>query len=346
MKSSTIAGLVLGIAILTMAIPGFAQTHAPWPSDWNNWFDPNLWVTVGNPGNAPDTRYDANGFGAVSYTYKMGKFEVTAGQYTGFLNAVGKTDTYGLYDTSMWSSSYGCEIQQSGSPGSYTYSVDPNWANRAVNCVSWGDAARFCNWLTHCQPSGAQDANTTEDGSYYLNGVTTNDLLAVTRRTAAEGGRYYIPTEDEWYKAAYHKNDGATGNYSDYPTGSDSIPSNEVLTTDGGNNANFWALTWIGGPYYRTLAGDFENSESPYGTFDQGGNVAEWNEAILESSCRAVRGGSFSNGYNLLSGGGREGYGPMLTSVDVGFRVVEIPEPATLSLLALAGLAVLRRRRK
>ena len=26
-------------------------------------------VTVGNPGNAPDTRYDATGFGSVGYNY-------------------------------------------------------------------------------------------------------------------------------------------------------------------------------------------------------------------------------------------------------------------------------------
>ena len=39
-------------------------------------------VTVGNPGNAADTRYAPGGYGAVGYTYRMGKFEVTAGQYT------------------------------------------------------------------------------------------------------------------------------------------------------------------------------------------------------------------------------------------------------------------------
>jgi formylglycine-generating enzyme len=60
-------------------------------------------VTVGNPGNQPDTRYDETGFGAVDYVYAIGKYEVTAGQYTAFLNAVAATDTYGLYNTNMWS---------------------------------------------------------------------------------------------------------------------------------------------------------------------------------------------------------------------------------------------------
>jgi hypothetical protein len=40
-------------------------------------------VTVGNPGNAGDSRY--GGYGGVSYTFEMGKYEITAGQYTEFL---------------------------------------------------------------------------------------------------------------------------------------------------------------------------------------------------------------------------------------------------------------------
>ena len=81
-------------------------------------------VFVGNPGNAgepsgssaPGGHGPAAIVGAVDYTYKMGKYEVTAGQYTAFLNAVAATDTYGLYNTSMWSGDYGCaHIERSGS---------------------------------------------------------------------------------------------------------------------------------------------------------------------------------------------------------------------------------------
>ena len=54
-------------------------------------------VAVGNAGNAADTRYVSSGVGAVGYTYNIGKYEVTAGQYTAFLNAVGGVDTYSLY---------------------------------------------------------------------------------------------------------------------------------------------------------------------------------------------------------------------------------------------------------
>ena len=89
-------------------------------------------VPVGNAGNDPDD----TGYGSVGYQYQIGKYEVTAGQYTAFLNAVAATDTYGLYNALMWSSDYGCKIQQTGAAGSYTYSVADDRKNRPVNYVS------------------------------------------------------------------------------------------------------------------------------------------------------------------------------------------------------------------
>ena len=185
-------------------------------------------VRIGNAGNTGEWSgygYGGDGpagiCGAVDYVYNIGKYEVTAGQYAEFLNAVAAEDTYGLYNARMgWDVSFGtfgCKIQQSGSLGSYSYSVPADWANRPVNYVSWGDAARFANWLHNGQPTGSQDESTTEDGAYLLNGaMIRGELLAVTRKDSA---RWAIPTEDEWYKAAYHKNDGVTGNYFDYATG-------------------------------------------------------------------------------------------------------------------------------
>ena len=137
-------------------------------------------VPVGNPGNAPDTRYDPSGYGGVSYEYNIGKYEVTAGQYTEFLNAVADTDTYGLYNTSMDISDLGCQITRTGSSGSYTYdfsgrpggTTEADWIKRPVNFVSWGDAARFSNWLHNGQPSGPQGDGTTEPVSQEIRIVT------------------------------------------------------------------------------------------------------------------------------------------------------------------------------
>ncbi len=109
-------------------------------------------VTIGNPNNAADT---TTGYGSVAEMYAIGKYEITSGQYCEFLNAVAHTDNYGLYHPYMWSSDYGCKIQQTGSSGSFNYSVAADWADRPVNWVSWGDAARFCNWINNNQPTGA-----------------------------------------------------------------------------------------------------------------------------------------------------------------------------------------------
>ncbi len=306
-------------------------------------------VTVGNAGNTAD----GTGYGAVGYEYNIGKYEVTAGQYAEFLNAVAATDTYGLYNPSMDSSSYGCQITQNGSDGSYTYdfsggiveapgSTAADWENRPVNYVSWGDAARFANWLHNGQPIGIQNLTTTEDGSYFLNGATTDaELMAVNRKLDAT---WAVPSEDEWYKAAYYN--GGSSVYYDYPTGTDLLPSNDLVNPDPGNNANFNQSGYtIHSPYYRTEVGEFENSDSPYGTFDQGGNVWEWNKSILYGPYRGLRGASFERFYlNLLAANRYYGY-PTDEEYYVGFRVSEVPEPATFGMLVIGGLALLSRRK-
>ncbi|MCY2927249.1 MAG: SUMF1/EgtB/PvdO family nonheme iron enzyme [Planctomycetota bacterium] len=320
--------------------------------------------------------YDSNrnlfgnpaGYGAVAYAYQIGKFEVTAGQYTTFLNAVAATDPYGLFFSGMANPTgyQGCNIQRSGSPGTYIYTVPSDWANRPVNCVSWGCAARFCNWVANGQPTGACDASTTEDGSYDLSGThagfqygpqpnnpnsggwsqENTALMAVTRKANA---KYVIPTEDEWYKAAYYKGGGTNAGYWDYPTRSNTAPGGDMNDASG-NNANNHTQN---GPYpidgisYHTVVGEFQNSAGPYGTFDQGGNVLEWNSAVVgdaRSRGRGSRGGASNDSAISDSAAERYAYAPFYEQSNFGFRIVQIPEPATLSLLALGGLAVLRRR--
>ena len=305
-------------------------------------------VPVGNTGNINDTHGD--GFGAVDYQYNIGKYEVTAGQYTEFLNAVAAMDTYGLYDENMGSHTYGCKIHRTGPFGNYTYTVDAAWVNRPVNYVSWGDAARFANWLHNGRPTGPQGPATTEDGAYYLNGANTDTtLMAVTREA---DWLWAIPTEDEWYKAAYHKANGDTGDYYDYPACSDAVPGRD-LSDVSGNNANYYGTPYpIDDPYAATVVGEFQNSESPYGTFDQGGNVREWNEANVGDEFRGMRGGSMGYPVSRLYAATRYSYAPTLDTNNIGFRVVSsaaaVPEPG--SIVALAGLAImgvlLWRRRK
>ena len=291
------------------------------------------WVTVGNAGNANDD----TGHGSVSEVYNIGKYEVTAGQYTEFLNAVAATDTHNLYNKfRMWTGEDGCKIQQSGTSGSYSYSVASDRANRPVNYVSWYDSLRFSNWLHNGQPTGPQNDTTTEDGAYDM----TYGSAAIR-----SGANFWLPNEDEWYKAAYHKNDGVTGSYFDYPTSSDSVPGRDMTeATNPGNNANYYDNgLLIGSPYYRTEVGEFELSDSPYGTFDQGGNVMEWNETQIASS-RGVRAGSYYLPDDTLSSTTRMMFYPGDEFYWLGFRVATVPEPCSLVLLFLGGLMLRRRK--
>ena len=92
------------------------------------------WVTVLDRDNAPDTRYDATGYGGVSYVYNIGKYEVTNSQYAEFLNAVAASDPNDLYSSEMgggWNDIGG--ITQNGLPDSYTYSVRPDRGDRPVS---------------------------------------------------------------------------------------------------------------------------------------------------------------------------------------------------------------------
>jgi formylglycine-generating enzyme len=292
-------------------------------------------VPVGDLGNAAD----ATGYGSVGYAYNIGKYEVTAGQYTAFLNAVGGVDTYGLYNSAMSNTSYGSGIARSGGGiggNPYIYTVDANFINRPVDYVSWGDSTRFANWLHNGQPTGAQDLSTTEDGAYYLNGATTDAaILAVSRKA---DWKWAITSEDEWYKSAYYKGGSISAGYWDYPTSSDTAPGRDMADASG-NNANC-----IGAPFpidsgkFTTLVGEFQNSASPYGTFDQGGNVWEWNEAVQSGAWRGYRAGSYTNDSGSQLASYRIVYYPKYEHSAVGFRVASVPEPG--SIIMLLGLAL------
>jgi formylglycine-generating enzyme required for sulfatase activity len=282
-------------------------------------------VPVGNAGNAPDTRYNSAGVGSVPYDFRIAKYEVTAGQYTEFLNAVAKDDTNGVYSSLIGLSEDGPKIEQTGSSPNYSYSVAAAWANRPVNYVSFWDAVRFANWLHNGQPTGAQGPGTTEDGAYHNIG----DLFLFGRSPDA---KFFIPTENEWYQAAYHKNDGVTGNYWDYPTSSNIAPLNTL--PDPGNHANFWDGTGfdgytVGAPYYRTEVGAFANSAGPYETFDQAGNVYEWTDSTSASSSGIQYGGSYAEiAIGLHASWGTQ-FDRWRKYAQVGFRVANIPEPNT-----------------
>lgn len=262
---------------------------------------------VGDIGNSADS----TGYGAVNYGYYIGTYEVTNSQYVSFLNATGQS-----YPTYSNSSSNG--IQRDGTSGSY--SVKPGMGNKPVLLVTFWNALRFANWLTNGQGDGD-----TEDGMYTLTteGMSSN---TITRNAAAwNAGGVALVSEDEWYKAAYHQPvaaGGDTDSYWLYPTASNETPSNDLVNPfDVGNSANFYRSDYtVGSPIYVTDVGEFENSGSYYGTFDQGGNAMEWNESSI-SDTRCMRGGNYGSGYQSMRATDRYLYSAASLFSDVGFRV-------------------------
>ncbi len=320
-------------------------------------------VPVGDVGNPNDS---ATGYGGVSYAYNIGKYEVTVGQYTAFLNAVAATDPYHLYNPpSMTSDLNSAGILRTGDSGSYTYSVIGS-PNHPVTYVSWADAARFANWMHNGQPTGAEGPGTTETGAYTLDGTLDQSAGFIPRNPDAI---WCIPTENEWYKAAYYQPAAAGGDadgYWAYPMKTNSMPYSDQPPGATPNNTRVGNFFWNDGlpttyndgfavtgitthnpsQNYLTDVGAYSLSPSYYGTFDQGGNVWEFNEARYDG-VRGRRGASWGEGYAYLQASTRFNFGSSEFSF-LGFRMVSIPipEPSTLLLAVTAFATLLIHRRK
>ena len=307
------------------------------------------WVTVGDPGNTADfTTY-----GAVADAFQIMKFEWTNSQYVEFLNAVDPdgTNPNSVYNNDMGSNARGGISFTSGNTAGSKYAPKTNMGDKPVNYVGWFDAARVANWLQNGQGSGS-----TETGAYTLNGATTGNAPAVN-----SGATYYIPTQDQWYKAAYYEGGGTTAVYWNYATQSDTDPT--AVTADGtgdgsagstGNFANFdTAADWNGLDGNVTTVGT-NGGPSAYGTFDMSGNVYEWNDLdglAASGSSRGLRGGGWISIASDLSSSVRFSSDPSNENFGIGFRLaspVPVPEPSTwvmgLAGIACGGWGLLRRR--
>jgi formylglycine-generating enzyme required for sulfatase activity len=292
------------------------------------------WTPIGNPGNPTDPNPDvlcrpSVPCGSVEYSYSIGTYEVTNAQYAEFLNAKAASDLLGLYDTQMGNSTSGYwgGITRSGSSGSYSYRTISGRENMPVNWVSFYDALRFANWMNNGQGNGD-----TETGAYTLLGgnATPSNGSSVIRNP---GATIALTSEKEWYKAAYY--DPSTSSYFVYPTGTNAQAICASPTAIA-NTANC-----LGAVGDLTPVGSYTGSASPYGTFDQGGNVWELTEAVYgsEGTSRLARGGSFSQFFAQFYMTSLYGLAPSSSSAfsDIGFRLVMVPEPGT-GLLVIAGL--------
>ena len=253
----------------------------------------------------------------MEYEYKIGKYEVTNGEYVPFLNAV---DPNGLNALALYNARMGSDADNGGITLSATnaagakYEVKASFANKPVVYVCFYDALRFCNWLHN----GARADGDTENGAYTLlgNSATPSNETPLTRNA---GATFALPSENEWYKAAYHQpaeQGGPPTSYWFYPTGSDSEPSATAPpgTAPAANlDLAVGSVTTVGA--YATTAGF-------YGTFDMAGNVFEWEDTVLGDSSPVQRGDSWSDNFtNFLQSNSAFVTSPGLELKSLGFRV-------------------------
>jgi formylglycine-generating enzyme required for sulfatase activity len=266
-------------------------------------------VPVSLPNNLGDQ--SSRNRGSVAYRFQMGTYEVSNSEYAAFLNAVAKNDSfYQLYSTFMGTDANG-GIMRSGSNGSFVYSVKSGFGNKPVNFVRVYSAMRFCNWLHN----GAQPNGDTEEGAYRLLGNATANIASVQRNTSA---RYFLPSVDEWHKAAFYDPSPAalpSASYWIYASKS-RVPRSSQINYAG---ANYGSLTPVGTP----------GVASYFGTFGQSGNAAEWTEDIYQDPVtsvifRVVAGGNWASPSNAVSSQGYVNTLPTGTVATGGFRVASI----------------------
>jgi hypothetical protein len=292
-------------------------------------------VTIGNPGNAPDTTGSPNPAGAVGYTYDIGKFEVSEDMITKF------------------NASQSLQIT--------TVTRGPN---KPATSVSWNEAARFVNWLNTSTNGFAAYKFTTGGVNDHIALWTASDTLDYDASNPYRSKRatYVIPSYNEWYKAAYYNPNDST--YYDYANGSNTRPTAVV----GGTGSNT-AVYWYTGEAEPEVPADVSQAGglSPYGVMGLGGNVEEFDEVLyygdssnIATTSRGVRGGRWHTVVaSDLSSSSRSSIHPSYENGGVGFRVASlsssappapaVPEPSMMvigTLFGIGGLMAKRRMKK
>ena len=308
------AAFALALVLLSPA-PSRADTFG----SGSNSFEISF-VQISQTNNANDPA-SGNIYGAVPYEYRASIYEISQ-------NAITKATASGMANVTA---------------GAWTNQSQP-----AAN-ITWYEAAAFVNWLnTSSGKTAAYNLTFSTSWSMTLQSSSNAWTLGGTNLYRNKDAYYFLPSEDEWYKAAYYNAAGT--NYFVYPTASSSVPT----SVGSGTNPNTAVFYASGAGYTAPAEVTTAGGLSPYGTMGQGGNVRDLIETAADgvndstTENRSMLGGFWGDTAVVLSStGNRQTAAVTLENPNLGFRVASVPEPSTYALLLLgAGAMYLWKRRR
>lgn len=279
-------------------------------------------VEVGNPNN-PSLYYgNPQSVGSVSYEYRIGKYEVSREQ--------------------IIKAGFGTFLQDMTAYGG-------NGNAKPATGINWYEAAQFVNHLNTSKGytaaykfnvSGALQLWTSAEAGYNASNLFRNTLAV-----------FFLPNMDEWFKAGFYdpnKTPSAMmGKYWSFATGSDSLPTAVSSGID--------PYTAVFSQQASPADVDKSGGLSPYGTMGQNGNVYEWMETAYDlvnnvpDEFRGLRGGAWDDGTGSIGFSALNYVNPLTEQSiygDIGFRVAMIPEPNSVALLAISGIALAINKRR
>ncbi len=348
-----VAGFI-GLFVAATCAPGTAAGQV----DPNSGIDfVTIGATYGGAGNpawrGDGTSGDATiGRGSVNYEYRIGRYEVTTAQWVEFFNAAFDRPANDRLPHLVVPQFWGATPTAPTHPQGERWTVLPGNEQRLTADISWRMAAMYCNWLCN---------NKSTDRSAFLSGAYDVSTFGYTgprgdiftdQAARSPGARYFIPTWDEWLKAAHFdpnkvNADGSTGGWWVYSNGSNVRPRSGRPPSMGGTGEANWGFNGFDVPLGAYAV------TSPWGLYDTAGGTAEWTETIQFSSGGEMRryaeGSWWSDGFvgslNADSVYGVSTEFPSFPTFEWGLRIAAVvPAPSAASIVAALLLANRRRR--
>ena len=322
-------------------------------------------TTISSPGNAPwigdpELPTRTSGRGSVDYEYRIGVTEITSAQWLDFVNtfSMRDDDPHRFY-----------QVHQSGIRRDNSYSgpgfrhildpSDPNAGMRPVFGIDWRHAAMYANWLHNDQST---DLSAIENGAYDTSTFTNrpggeddnggqdgpNMALFNDQHTRNPDARFWIPSLDEWLKAAHFDPDknGQGPGWWEYSHTSDTAPISGypgIGETTGGI---------VDDTFIETIPlGAYPDVQSPWGLLDTSGGASEWNEEVFFPGHERSRGYEGSRAgeedYELIDSIFSTGGGGIGGGFDFSFRIAAaVPSPSSVGALLMAGVFISSSRRR